>query len=351
MQEIVKYHNNFNKVKLPNFTELEQNLLFGIISKIKDKPAGKEIEISAQELNEFVKERNYTNKELYEVMTSLTKNFFKADFKIIEKEELENNEILVKEGVINLFKEFWNHTFRDYKNNLIRYEKIVLVLNPKFEYLVNQITANFTRFELAEFIALSGKYTKTLYRLLKQYRQTGYMHMEWDEFKRILDIPECYRQIDIDQQILKPAIKELTAERNLFDTKRIPFKDLSYTKIKGKGRGRGGNVIAIRFDFKPEQVQEELEAESRERIAENLKNHIPTSDDYNAKQEFENYKGVEVSFYDSKQKLIIATIKDFDNETNQLLCYDKKVNQNFYIPFENLQKANTWIAEKLKGIY
>ena len=42
---------------------------------------------------------------------------------------------------------------------------------------------------------------------------------------------------------------------------------------------------------------------------------------------------------------------NFDNETNQLLCYDKKVNQNFYIPFENLQKANTWIAEKLKGIY
>ena len=81
-----------------------------------------------------------------------------------------------------------------------------------------------------------------------------------------------------------------------------------------------------------------------------MKNHIPTSADYNAKQEFENYKGVEVSFYDSNNRLRIAEIKDFDNETNQLLCYDKKVNQNFYIPFENLQKANTWIAEKLKGI-
>ena len=354
MQEIVKYHNDLNKIKLPAFTELEQNLLFGIISRIKDKPTGKEIEISAQELNEFVKERNYTNKELYEVMTSLTKNFFKADFKIIEKKELDNNEILVKEGIINLFKEFWNHTFRDDKNNLIRYEKIVLVVNPKFEYLVNQITANFTRFELAEFIALSGKYTKTLYRLLKQYRQTGTRLFKWDEFLEIMDIPEKLKMCDIDKDILKPALRELTAERNLFDTKRIPFKDLKYTKLdknqQPNPRGRN-KVCFIKFEWKRQKAQEELEAQAEARIAENIKNHIPTSADYEAKQEFENYKGVEVSFYDSKQKLIIAIIKDFDNETNQLLCYDKKVNQNFYIPFKNLQKANEWIAQKIKCIY
>ncbi|EAI7238623.1 replication initiation protein, partial [Campylobacter upsaliensis] len=35
MSEIVKYHNDFNKIKLPSFTEQEQNLLYGILLKIK----------------------------------------------------------------------------------------------------------------------------------------------------------------------------------------------------------------------------------------------------------------------------------------------------------------------------
>ena len=345
MQEIVKYHNDLNKIKLPNFTELEQNLLFGMLVKIKNNS---ECEFSANELRNFVSDKNPTNAELFNYANTLGEKFFKADFteirKINEKESVKTT--------YNLFKEY-KIFYLEYEQEKIL-TRIKIEINEIFAYLVEQLTANFTRFELAEFIALSGKYTKTLYRLLKQYRQTGWAQWDFNEFKRILDIPECYRQIDIDQQILKPALRELIAERNLFDKKRIPFKDLKYTKLdknqQPNPRGRN-KVCFIKFEWEKEKVQEELEAESRERIAENLKNHIPTSDDYNAKQEFENYKGVEVSFYDSNNRLRIAEIKDFDNETNQLLCYDKKVNQNFYIPFENLQKANTWIAEKLKGIY
>ncbi|WP_270992045.1 RepB family plasmid replication initiator protein, partial [Campylobacter upsaliensis] len=37
MKEIVQYHNDFNKIKLPNFNELEQNLLCAIFVKIKNK--------------------------------------------------------------------------------------------------------------------------------------------------------------------------------------------------------------------------------------------------------------------------------------------------------------------------
>lgn len=362
MQEIVKYHNNFNKIKLPAFTELEQNLLFTIIAKIREQqeiyarceivndPIS--IRLLPKDLQSFCKNSNLSNRETTEILESFEKKFFQADFTIIVKDKERN---LIGKRRAHLFNEFtiqkefkseWNMEMGDFNDIWEEFEFIDIEINKNFNYLVEQLTANFTRFELAEFIALSGKYTKTLYRLLKQYRQTGWVQWDFNEFKRILDIPECYALCDIDKQILKPAIKELTAERNLFDTKRIPFKNLKYTKIK-----KGGNkVTAIRFDFKPEQVQEELEAQAEARIAENLKNHIPTSDDYNAKQEFENYKEVEISFYDSKQKLIIAIIKDFDNETNKLICHDKKVKKDFKIPFENLQKANTWIAEKLKGI-
>ena len=59
---------------------------------------------------------------------------------------------------------------------------------------------------------------------------------------------------DIDKDILKPAIKELTKECNLFNQIRIPFKNLSYEKKKDNGRRHGGNVIGIEFTFKPENI-------------------------------------------------------------------------------------------------
>ncbi|RUK33390.1 replication initiation protein, partial [Campylobacter coli] len=77
----------------------------------------------------------------------------------------------------------------------------------------------------------------TLYRLLKQFRTTVKAYFEWEEFSRIMKIPENYLQIDIDQRILKQAIKELSKERNLFDQFIVPFKNLAYEKEKTAGRG------------------------------------------------------------------------------------------------------------------
>lgn len=288
MNEIVKYHNDFNKIKLPSFTEQEQNILMGIIAKIRETPNGEKITFYPQDLLEL-STKNLTNRDLTEVINSFESKFFKADFKILLRDG-----DLIGLARINLFNEFvvWKHfkeSFDTAKSDLDVWEeleKIELAVNPKFAYLINELTANFTRFELAEFIALSGKYTKTLYRLLKQYRTTGTRLFKWDEFLEIMDIPEDYRQIDIDTRILKPALKELTAERNLFDTKRIPFKDLKYTKLdknqQPNPRGRN-KVCFIKFEWEKEKVQE-LESKPKE-----SKNTHPKEPNINA------YCGVNVS--------------------------------------------------------
>ncbi|TKX28025.1 replication initiation protein [Campylobacter estrildidarum] len=251
MSDIVKYHNDFNKIKLPSFTEQEQNILFGILTKIKEKKAGENIEFTPSELLNFSTE-NLTNKALGDMLVILRDKFFKADFTILIEDKERD---LIGKEIINLFQSFklW-YPKGDYNyNNLLRIE---MSINPRFEYLINQLTANFTAFELAEFIALSGKYTKTLYRLLKQYRTTGKARFEWNEFCKIMDIPEKYLMHNIDKWILKPAIKELSKERNLFDQIRVPFKNLAYEKEKEKGtRGRGGKVSAIVFSFKPENIE------------------------------------------------------------------------------------------------
>ena len=256
MQEIVKYHNDFNKIKLPSFTEQEQNILMGIIAKIRENPEGEIIEFTPQELLEFSTE-NLTRRALGDAILTLKDKFFKADFTMLIKK---NDR--VGKATINLFRKFilWYEQEDIERNNLLSVE---LQVNSDFAYLVNELTSNFTRFELTEFIALSGKYTKTLYRLLKQYRATGTRLFKWDEFVEIMDIPEKLKMCDIDKDILKPALKELTKERNLFDQRRIPFENLTYTKLdknqQPNPRGRN-KVCFIKFQWK-RQEPVELEAE------------------------------------------------------------------------------------------
>lgn len=316
MQEIVKYHNDFNKIKLPSFTELEQNLLFGMLVKIKNNS---ECEFSANELRNFVSDKNPTNAELFNYANTLGEKFFKADFTEIRK----INEKEMAKTTYNLFKEY-TIFFLNYENEKVL-TRIKIEINEIFAYLVNELTANFTRFELAEFIALSGKYTKTLYRLLKQYRQTGWVQWDFKEFKDILDIPSDYEMCNIDQRILKPAIKELTQEQNLFDFgKRIPFQNLTYKKIK-----KGGNkVTAIRFDFTPEQIQE-LESQAEQAKPKNTSHpkepnlqaycglyvDIPTTQG--------QVTGKITNIYNTNEKIIMEIMDENFNTTN--------------LPFDNLK--------------
>lgn len=265
MSEIVKYHNDFNKIQLPSFTEIEQDLLCGLMVKLKEEKG--KVTFYPWDLRNILKS-SYDNNSLMEFVSSLKRKFFKADFTIIEKTTRGEKEVEAYK-TINLFTEFAIYVYESSKD----LESIEIQVNPRFEYILNQLTANFTVFELAEFIALSGKYTKTLYRLLKQYRTTGKAYFEWSEFKRVMDIPEKLAMRDIDKDILKPAIKELSKERNLFDQIRVPFKNLAYEKEKQKGtRGRGGKVIGITFTFKPESVlMQKLENESQKIMSDEQK--------------------------------------------------------------------------------
>ncbi|ECL6428706.1 replication initiation protein [Campylobacter coli] len=265
MSDIVKYHNDFNKIQLPSFTEIEQDLLCGLMVKLKEEKG--KVTFYPWDLRNILKS-SYDNNSLMEFVSSLKRKFFKADFTIIEKTTRGEKEVEAHK-TINLFTEFAIYVYESSKD----LESIEIQVNPRFEYILNQLTANFTAFELSEFVSLSGKYTKTLYRLLKQYRTTGKAYFEWEEFCRIMDIPENKTTGDIDKFILKPALKELTKERNLFDQIRVPFKNLAYEKEKQKGtRGRGGKVIGITFTFKPENIQmQKLEHESQKIMSDEQK--------------------------------------------------------------------------------
>ena len=285
MNEIVKYHNDLNdKIIFPDFKEQELNIFANLLYQFKERET-ETLTFSADEVAKFFGSA-YNAGALGFIMREMAERLRTLGFKWTRTEFDRKREVeTITTAYITMFPTFYVKCEKNPKDNSPEAEKYSIFkslevrINPDFQYLLSEIKSNFTRFELAEFMSLSGKYTKNLYRLLKQYRQTGWLQMEWQDFQEQLHIPSDYEMCDIDKRILKPAIKELSEPRNLFNQDRVIFENLKYTKIK-----KGGNkVTAIRFDFKPEQIQE-LESKPKE-----SKNTHPKEPNINA------YCGVNVS--------------------------------------------------------
>lgn len=250
MTEIVKYSNDLHKLKIGNFGEMEQNLLFGILSNCRDKYD--EFVMTLAELNAFSPSRKYTANEMLQKALSLRESIFKLDFSVIKSKDENYHE----QDIYNLFSRFticYNGKKNDFENAELT--EIKLKVNEDFRELIANLTKEFTQYELEEFIFLNSRYTKTIYRYLKQFRTTGIWRVSWDDFKEILGIPSSYKMCDIDKQILKPSVEQLQEPLNLFERSRTPFKNLKYTKIKGKGRGRGGAIKEIEFTFDKQTAQ------------------------------------------------------------------------------------------------
>jgi len=141
-------------------------------------------------------------------------------------------------------------------------------VNEEFFFLLNQLTSNFTRFELKEFVTLKSSYAKEFYRRMKQFRSTGFWKCNIEEFRNLLDIPEKYRIVDIDKYVLKPVVKELGEKYNLQIEKKYGFNG-------GRGRSR---VIGFEFRFSTDKnletletkkIEKEVKPQKRYRIIEN----------------------------------------------------------------------------------
>lgn len=240
MNEVVKYSNELHELKFNSMNEAQQNVFFTLLQQFR-KASGDTLELDFNKLFELAQISQGTNyrKEILDKIGKLQE--FKFRYQINELGDLRQDVIFPSIET-------------DSKNKVLR----IRVSRGFKERYINSPLKGWTRYELAEFVNLSGTYTKTIYRYLKQYRQTGRWCIRYDDFKELLGIPESYRATNIDQQILKPALKELSAERNLFDMRRTPFEKLVVIKHK-----KGREIEALEFCFMPQPVSE-LEKDEKE---------------------------------------------------------------------------------------
>lgn len=213
----VKYQNELNLVPLKNFNAKQMDLFFALCARMKDKGL-KNIRFSFEEL-----------KELSDYKMTATKAFV-GDLEKLYKDMLNLSYRTEDEDTIKYFVLFTGFEI----NKAKRFVEVSV--NPDLEYIINGLTTEFSKFELSAFTSLRSTYAKTLFRLLMQYRSTGYYVVHLEEFRDLMDIPDYYQMGNIDQKVLKPAMNEL---QNYFN-------DLKVTKVKAK---KGNKIAKLEFTF------------------------------------------------------------------------------------------------------
>ncbi|RVY62715.1 replication initiation protein [Helicobacter pylori] len=254
----ITYHNNANKVNLGKLSEREANLLFAIFQKLKDQ-GNTFIRFELQDLKRMLGIKiSYDN--LTRTARSMWNKIKTADFWEV-RDIIVNGRECVSEKNYMLFQVC--EIVSDKETREFLYMDIQL--NTNYNYLLNNLGmgGQYTSFKLLEFQRVRGKYAKTLYRLLKQYKSTGILSMEWSQFRELLDIPKDYDMTNIDKFVLKIALKELH--------KIYPFEHLSYKKERRSHDKRKVTHIDFYFEQLPEGENKKQKQADKQRAQRDIK--------------------------------------------------------------------------------
>lgn len=222
MNEIVKYDNRMNLLKFKGFTKVDMNILMVLCSKMKDKDI-EEITLSFEQIKKLAKFTSTDKKDFVQALEGMAERLQKVNSKVIT-----NNEIC------------YFVLFPTFKVNPID-EIVKIGVNKDFTFLLNDLKA-FTMFELAEFVNLNSKYSKNLYRFLKQYKSTGVFYVsDIEDFKEKMNCPKTYSNKEFMRTAIQPSVEELKPY----------FKNLEI-EVK-KAKKRGSPVIGYIFTFEPEK--------------------------------------------------------------------------------------------------
>ena len=252
MNKIVKFHNDLNSIKFSSFRAVEYDLFFAILYKLKDKQE-EEIILTFEELKKLSEYKKTQNKYFIDSLIEINQNLLsiKLNFKNYT------------EGL------YIGATFFTYYEINEQEKTLSISVNRKLTYLINDLTKNFTQLELKKMSQMSSKYSKIIFRFLKQYdntkNNTNFWEIEINEFKELLNIPSSYLMANIDTRILKPALSELSPL----------FYNLKLIKKK-----RGRKIDRLRFEWNTETVEmkkknenepkkSEVESKRKYRIVEN----------------------------------------------------------------------------------
>ncbi len=193
--EIAKYNNKLNEVTFQGFTDRDFNLFISIIARVSGKGTQKEIKLDYATLKRLAgfENKHITNKEFTVLLKEMNRKLMSCICSLQDGSE---------EVDFVLFPEFR----RDAEKGIL-----TVKVSERLGYVINDFNT-FTSLELKRFVRIESKYTKTLYRKLRQFRSTGEYIVSADRFREEFLIPESYKQSDIQKRVIAPSIEELRKE-------------------------------------------------------------------------------------------------------------------------------------------
>lgn len=218
---MLKYHNDMNLIAFKDFSQRELNIFFSLCLLMKEKGTG-EITLSYDEIKNVIPDRFESNTKFEEILESVYDKLLQLRLESRDKNKIEK---------FILFTSYKIH---------VNEKNVTINTNSDYSYILNNLSKNFTLFELQEFNELSSTYSKHMFRLLKQYRSTGFFRINVEEFRRLLDVPKSYTMKKIGVKVLGPIEKELVSY----------FKDFKIKKIK-----EGRSITNLEFTFKPQHYK------------------------------------------------------------------------------------------------
>lgn len=232
---VVRYNNGLNGVALRTFSPVDMDLFWSICSKMKRKETNQEV-FSFDEIREI---SNYSQRgtEIFanDIIQMADKlggmAFYFEDEHVWER--------------LNLFQRFLVDKDK---------ETLTVKVNEQFEFILNSIGTNFTRFELENMTKLKSSYSKELYRQLMAHRDLSTKRGAWyvrvEDFRELLAVPKSFRMTNIDKRIFEVAKDEFTTPDQ--EGNKI-FETFKVEKVKARS---GNKISSFRIYFaEPEKLK------------------------------------------------------------------------------------------------
>ena len=289
MNEIVKYHNDINKISFAGFNEKELNLFFSLIFLAKEKGT-MELTIPFSDLKNLSNDLDRNKQRFIDNLNNVNKKLIALHHQI----KVDNTTY-----TFSLFNVFGVNE----KENVLTVE-----VNKIFSYMLNDLIGNFTKFELENFVNLKSSYSKNMFKLLKQWETVKEKIFSVDELRNLLNAPVAYDTFKFNQKIIKQLENDLPPF----------FPNLKIEKIK-----KGRVIKSYKFTWSKQQQDINYIDDIEIEISEELQKAFEKASHNRFIQPFltEDNKAELIEFFEDEKILIkglIYAYKKIDKEFKRL---------------------------------
>lgn len=285
--DIVKYNNALNKLKMGKLEEKELELFFALCLELKEKGTD----------DIFINITDFKNR--YNMGRSNVR--FEKYLEVILDKFLETKMIIKTAKTLeigNFFRKFKI----DFQKNLLYVQ-----VDNDYSFILNDLVEMYTQFSFKQYQELKSKYAKRLMPRLAQWNGTKSIEFEKEDLFEILGASESYKNdlSSFNKRILKPASTEL----------KTVFYNLKVKPIKNNNKNTTNKIKSYLFSWstKPKEIIEVAEEVKTLEISKTLKTLLNEASKNSKLEILEKPSTIEYLLKHYEESIIILGIRQLLN--------------------------------------